>query len=399
MNTRNILITIGSLILILLLGVWVYLMIYGTPENRGDVLKNLGFQPSNQGTTITPPSASDSIGLGEIVNTIGDNQALRQLTTRPVAGYIGRSVNGTTTDHVRYVERGTSHIYEIDLSTGVESKISITTIPQITEAIFSPSGDIVALTNEQNYERRTYIATLQADQTLRTIELEPNARDIVFLDDTTVQYVVSDQMGSIGYRQNLLSETRTSVFSFNHTSIDTLWGDAGVTPVILTKPAPSLRGYMYRITGTTVTPVGRAVNGLTAFRNDNQFILTYLTSDGYVNSVFDAATAEEKVLPILTLKEKCDRNNVNAIFIWCGAPITVSSNTFVDDWYKGIERSEDHLWLINLETATAQLLINPERILGRTLDVFTLKNSALGDMIFFLNKDDYTLWQYDLLLQ
>ena len=52
---RALVITVGIVIIIIVLGVWVYLMLFGTPEKTGDVFTNLGFEISQQDTTIAPP--------------------------------------------------------------------------------------------------------------------------------------------------------------------------------------------------------------------------------------------------------------------------------------------------------------------------------------------------------
>ena len=105
------LITIGLVLIVLVLGVWLYLLFFGTPDTADEVFSDLGFDIASQPVNVVAPeipAASDTF-----VDTAGEK--LRQITTRPVAGFV--SFFSSSTDLVRYAERGTGHIYELNIST------------------------------------------------------------------------------------------------------------------------------------------------------------------------------------------------------------------------------------------------------------------------------------------
>ena len=118
---RKVLIGIGVVLIFIVLGVWVYLMIYGVPKNSDDVFANLGFGSGPIDDSLPPPITEEPTPT--ILDTeTPDPEALRQLTVRPVAG--ATIFADGDTQYIRYAERGTGHVYEINIASGNESRIS-----------------------------------------------------------------------------------------------------------------------------------------------------------------------------------------------------------------------------------------------------------------------------------
>ena len=388
---KPLIITIGIVILLLVLGVWVYLMLFGTPNEKGEVFTNLGFDLGQQSTTVTPPLNTQP--LDTLVDT-QSSEKLRQLTTRPVAGYAFAT---TTLDEqtVRYVERGTGHIYEINLETGQEEVLSRTTIPKVVEAVFSPNKNTIALTSYEGYITSVFVGTITKDQTLTGIQLEPNAKNIAFENTGELLYSVSSGGATKGYTHNLSRQTKGEQFTFNYTNLDVGWGNGLSKTYLSTKPAHNLEGFIYSTSNNILTPVIPSHYGLSAFYNNDYIIATYITGDLY-NSVAVTPTGATSPLPITTLKEKCVFNAFSSSHLWCAAPIESSDGTFVENWYKGIETSKDFLWLVSITDGSAQLYADMEELSGRMIDVKEIQINSAGDTLSFVNKLDQTLWSFDL---
>jgi hypothetical protein len=388
---RAILITTGIIIILLVLGVWVYLMLFGAPDEKGEVFTNLGFDIGQQSTTIAPPLSSQP--LDTLVDT-QSSDTLHQLTTRPIAGYTFATTT-TNEQTVRYIERGTGHMYEINLTTGQEDIISVTTIPQVVDAVFSPTKNTVALTSYEGYNTQVFIGTISRDQSLTGIDLEPNAKNISFTDTGELLYSVSKNGVTKGYRHNLETQTKTEEFSFNYTSVDVGWGGGLQDIYLATKPAHNLEGFIYKTIGNTLTPAIPAQYGLSAFYSNNYIIATYARNGAYQSTAF-ISKDDTAPLPILALKEKCTFDAFSQNHLWCAAPIEAQGETFVENWYKGIETSLDYLWLVSITDGSAQLYGDLEELSGRTIDVKQIQINPTGDTIAFTNKIDQTLWSYDL---
>ena len=386
---RALIITSGIVIIILVLGVWIYLILFGTPEKGGEIFTNLGFEISQQDTTITPPAPNQP--LDTLVDTQSEG-ALRQLTTRPIAGFAFASTsNGTA---VRYIERGTGHLYEINLTSGIETLLSGTTVPKVSEAVFSPNANTVALTSYTNNQSNIFVGTLGSNNNLTGISLQPGAENISFSMDNEVLYTISANGTTLGYRHNMDTLTQTEVFSMNYSNLDVGWGNGLETTYLATKPSQELEGFIYTVINNIVTPATFSAYGLSALFDTNYILTTFIRDGAYVSSVV-SADGIARDLPILALKEKCVFSENNANYLWCAAPIANISTSFVEDWYKGITTSNDSLWQVNIASQSAQLYATPEILTGRTIDVQNIAISSTGTLLTFTNKSDQTLWLFD----
>jgi len=389
---RPLIITIGIVVVLLVLGLWVYLLLFGAPKSSGEVFSNLGFTIAQQEVTITPPA---NIPLPTTtVDTTGE--ALRQLTTRPVAGFT--LLNTASSSVVRYIERGTGHMYEIDLSTGKEIALSRTTVPKTAEAVFNATGATVALTSHDQYQTNVFVGTLGEAINLEGIQLQPGAKNIAFASDEDVLYTVTTNGTTQGYRHNIETLSQTELFAFNYTNIDMGWGGDLAQIYLATKPAYNLEGYIYTTEGGILTPAAPSAYGLSALYSNDELITTF-TRGGTYTSVVQTKEGQQRQLPILALKEKCVFDTFTTNFIWCAAPLSTSNPQFVENWYKGITTSVDHLWLVDTQGGEAQLYANFEDLSGRTIDVSSISINNTGTALSFTNKLDHTLWLYDLTVE
>ncbi len=387
---RPLIITAGIVILLLVLGLWVYLMLFGTPDDSGEVFSNLGFELSTQPVTITPPDPTTPLPE-TTVDT--QNGQLRQLTTRPVAG--STFITHASSSGIRYVERGTGHVYEIDLDTGIETPLSRTTIPQTTEATFSPNGRTIALTAHTQYTTSVFVGEIGEEVNIEGIRLQPGAKNISFATNEDVLYTVTQNGTTEGYRHNIHTLNQSKQFSFNYANVDVAWGEGLQKTYLATKPSHDLEGYIYSTANDILTPETFSAYGLSAlFSND--FIVTTYTQDNQYTSTAVSAAGEYYNLPILSLKEKCIFDTFAPNYLWCTAPADTSSPTFVEDWYKGKLTAVDDLWLVDIADSSATLYADFTELSGRTVDVKRIDIDQNGSALSFINKLDHTLWLYDL---
>ncbi|MEZ4194898.1 MAG: hypothetical protein R3B53_00660 [Candidatus Paceibacterota bacterium] len=161
------LIIIGVVIVFILLFAWIYLLFFGTPQDPKQVFSDLGFGGEEETGIVIPPPIEEPLP-----ETPAERPKLRQLTTRPVVGFV--EVQATTTDPVTvyYAEAGTGHIYEVDPLSGNEKRISNTTIAEASYATFSPLGDYVAV--RSGHDRRANSITLGTlNKTDGSLDTEP----------------------------------------------------------------------------------------------------------------------------------------------------------------------------------------------------------------------------------
>jgi hypothetical protein len=145
---KKLLLILGVVLILLLGAAWAYVFIYGVPENAEEIFGR--FDRAGDAPVFTGDENSGDIDVGDRSDGMNEGvvSRLRQLTTRPVAGAI------FTPEGIRYVERGTGHVYQIDLVSGGERMVSGTTLQRTIRAIFSPNGNYVALTNGARNDQR-----------------------------------------------------------------------------------------------------------------------------------------------------------------------------------------------------------------------------------------------------
>lgn len=384
---RSLIITIGILIILLVLGLWIYLLVFGTPKETNEVFANLGIITKNE----------DEVAIVE-TNTLSKNETqlaldgspLQQLTTKAVAGFAATS---SSDQLIRYVERGTGHIYEINLDKGTEKQITLLTLPQTVEATFSPSANSVAFTTFKGSDRITSVGTIPEEGSeLIVTKLPPNAEQIAFKDDLIIYYTRRDNNETTGYAYNISNHSESELFTTTLTDITVFWGYGFDTIYIQTKPTQHLEGFLYKISKNILTPITEALYGLTTFIESNNMIISQVVDDEYISTW--TRTSGELKQGILMLKEKCVFTEETAKRVWCAAPLPIPNASYVENWYKGTITSEDYLWSTDLVAQNSTLIENLTESAGKIIDVFDMKISDNRTSLLFTNKIDQTLWSY-----
>jgi len=390
MNKKVTFISIGIFILLFIASVWVYLMLFGAPDDTGEVFANLGFQPTTQPSTVIPPIV-DSRPIADLVDTNGGQ--LNQLTTRPVAGFTTYQTSSTSNPLVRYGQRGTGHLFDINLVTGEEERVTITTIPEISEMIWGSDTDRVAILTQQNYSTLLQVGTV-ANNGLQTITISSNASNIEFIDDNTLAYTEEQNGTTVGYQYNLTSNMASEQFRFSFSEVDVWWQEN--PPYILTKPAANLPTFAYQVEDDTVTRALAPRVGMRGFRGENYRVVLYPENNTVTSLAIPVDGSRVESLPVAAIEEKCAFDRFLSDFLWCAIPKAGGEEDFLEDWYKGVVVSNDYLMLLDINAGSAELIANPETLAGRPLDITHMDIDQVGNNLFFLNKTDRTLWRFDL---
>ena len=380
---RPIIITIGIVIILLVLGVWVYLLLYGTPKETNEVFSNLGFEFTPQSVAVVE---ENNLNQNKFVALSGE--PLQQLTTKPVAGFTDIAIASST--YVRYVEQGTGHVYDINLETGEETIVSRTTIPKTQEATFSESGENLVITSilEQGSDSILGEIDISAEK-INSLNLPPDAENITFTKDSTVEYTLKTDSGTGHYEHDLSNQMNLlTSLPFDQTVMikneEETW--------FYNKPAMDLPGYLYKKSGSSIISTDITGFGLTALAANNSLAYNHYREDKHYTNIFSLTDSETSSGPITMLPEKCSSLTKNNTAV-CAAPATRQFN--IEDWYKGEEILNDMIWSINLTFAGATVIEDFAET-GRSIDVNKLQTSKNGDFILFRNKIDGTLWRYEI---
>lgn len=394
---KKVLIIILIIIVLVLIGVWGYLMLYGVPEELPsftDVLDNTSepVTPGNFPDPVVVPDETfdDAPQNAEIIGV------LSRLTERQVAGAVFTSENGT--ESVRYAERGTGHIYEIDAATGQEERVTITTIPRTTRVVFAPSGNRAVFTIEANgLQNESFIGTVVRDDagsnTLEQDLLVAGASNFMFdaIGDTLF-YTVSGPNGTVGYERDLKTDSETERFSIPLRDVVVIWDENRT--YAYPKPTSELSGGLYEINGNSLTRIGDDGNGLMAEVDASRIALSTTDEEG-VRSRFMAGGTETP-LAISMFPQKCDFSSVSTTTLWCAAPLTATNDSLPDEWHQGVVSFDDIFWRVSTESGEAELIFFFSEETTTPIDAVDFATNEDDTYAFFKNKNDQTLWLIDL---
>lgn len=385
---KKILITCGALIILLIIGAWLYVLVVGTPKSVEDIFAKFG----NGGDSIpVTPRDPDPRELDPTPVPV-KLPALRQLTTRPVAGAVA------TEKGVRYSERGTGHLYEINITDGKETLIGGTTIPQTVIVQFSSDGNTMAFTTEKNEVREIIVGKLtKGDGGMLGIDgvtLPLGAREIGLGTTATtsghIQYLLNTETGSSGYIYDLATKKSTSVFSIPLRDVRVLWG----SPLyVYTSPTAQEDGYAYEVKGNKLLYITASAPSLMAIPYATGLMVTKHTKTGLITE--DLGAPKYQAAGVF-FNEKCVSIPKQIASLYCATPTNeLSEGEYPDDWYKGKASFSDILWNVNIGSTTATVLSNFLAESGREIDVASIYVSADGNYIYFINKNDGALWLFD----
>ncbi|HEY4512700.1 MAG TPA: hypothetical protein VJH63_03540 [Candidatus Paceibacterota bacterium] len=397
--------------------------------------------PSGEENNFAPQDQSNTPeAIGNVSeNTDNDGiSRLRHLTTEPTAGdailvkevdVIKDRVKTKEKQYwVRYSDRATGHIFDININSPTAKKISNTTIPKIYEAIFTPDGNsLIArfLSGNNTDQIITYYITLKdrapatttektsgsviaqnnigAKQELKEtsgIYLDPDIREIALSPSgTKILLLTYAGKGS----QLILSDTsgKKPRTVLSHPLREWLVSFLGETKAVLTtKPSGSTNGYAYVLdldTGTLRKIIGE-IAGLTVLPNkNNSAYLAAGTPDGTIKLfVYFNNEDEIKMLQLATFPEKCVWSNVDNDIAYCAVPNVIPNALYPDVWYQGKVSFTDNIWKINVKSGETNLVSSLSSESGQAIDGVNLRLASDDTYLTFINKTDLTLWGLNL---
>ncbi len=389
---KKTLLIISAVLAVLIGGLLIFFLVTGgMPKNGNEVFARFGL--GGDAPTFTPePQQEEEYEYAEDPATNTSKNRLRQLTTRPVAGAL--FMDST----IRFVERGTGHIYDIDTQGGNEVLVSGTTQPRTIRAVFSPSGNHVALMSEVGGVIETILGTLgsDADSGLMLTTLPGRSTEPGFsMDGDDFYFFVPEEDGGRGYAYTMSSDKTRELFLIPLTQVRITWGDPSY---ILTTPSGKAMGQLYSITeGGQLEYVTNGGRGLMAAHHASGTLVSSLSKEGKIVTR-DSDTGKE--VPLISLiNEKCVMQGPKSAILVCGSPMSLPEGyTYPDDWYKGVVSFSDILLRVYKDDRSVGTLIlsNLEEESGQPIDILTIGTNDDGTLTYFVNKYDNSLWLFDL---
>ena len=166
-----------------------------------------------------------------------------------------------------------------------------------------------------------------------------------------------------------------------------------------TKPSGTLLGNAFLVDGTgRFSRLYGPAHGLVALASPlGKWVLVSYTRDTAMQmGLVNTATNETLLLPVATIADKCVWATDESA-LYCGIPVSPPTNgIYPDDWYQGAVSFSDRIWKIHVSGRYAQLILDFSKETDVPLDAEALAIDTAGTTLVFVNKNDGSLWSYQL---
>lgn len=425
MSRKKIIILVALALIIL--GVWVYQAYKnnqsGEPGATKSILSSLfPFGNSNTGDRDEPTigtTGSENPDT-ETPNTPTGPKRLIRLSDKVVAGatVLPPPVEGTPqysindpdgnpipiskVPIVRFAERGTGYLYDIDINGQNGKKTSGTVLSRTAEAYFGDGGETIVFRyiKDDNQSVATYLGRRVAptittsDGTVKGEFLPDNIVDITFsTDGKNILFLLPTGNGVAGISMKSDGTAKKQLFSSSFSEWLLDWTSG--TPVLTTKATALLPGQTYLIPKSGVfQKIAGGINGMTTKISPDGKSLIYNVSGGagltlHIKRLSDGSDIN---VGLQTLPEKCIWAK-NSLVFYCAASKTVTRGDYPDSWYQGVAHFNDSFWKIDASTGIMYEISNGE---GNNLDATRLSLDSTETYLVFIDKNTENLWALNM---
>ncbi len=330
------------------------------------------------------------------------DQKLRLLSREPVSGMIALESDAGTS--VRYIEKATGHIYEVELFSPNRTRISNTTIPVVYDSLWSNTGRSMLASYLAGDDRtvEVYGLILETNSTstesvVSAIKFPPNIKNFSVLGNSLF-YLQETETGSVGYTSNFDSTGRKQVLSYPIKEFISQY--VGTRTVALTtKPDNASWGYLYLLdtNNGSMRLVLRKIYGLSSLVSSDASQVIFSENNNqsamYLYSITNNTT--EGLSPS-TFPEKCVFSRKNVSVFFCSVPSNYLDGSSLVSWYKGLISMEDSIWKYDTEKDSSTVISDLYSESGAPIDVIKPILSPEERYLLFINKIDGSLWSLDL---
>ncbi len=404
---KKIIITISIIIILFLIGggiFWFYSKKTGAPGEEKGFLSFL-FPSAGEKEIKGLPGAETGLPTnGEITGKKTEEKKLTQLTSNAVSGAAAASTT------VRYIEKSTGHIYEINPDGQNRQRLSNTTILKTFESFWSPRANKVIIryfeeastVQNSSLSIKTFSAALstttQKIATTTPIQgtfLPSSITAVtVSLDEDRIFYLVPTEEKTMGITANFENKNQKNIFNSSFGEFNINWPKSD-TITLLTKPSAFSEGFFYSLnpqTGKFGKIIGE-IKGLTALLSSDGARVIYSESgnSSLETKIFNVKENKSSDFDLKTLPEKCVWSKLNKNIVFCAVSNKIPSGDYPDDWYQGLISFKDSIWQKDFSTGKTNILI--EQTDTDAINPFLNKDESY---LIFTNKENNTLWSLKL---
>lgn len=422
--SRKLKIIITIIITLVLISLVGFLFFYknNNGETGTDIIKNAlpfgGGADETSNFIPTPINTETDGSLNE--GSASSLPKIFQLHKTAIAGafpFVVKTNKGEEKTLIRYLERGVGHIFETNMDTMEETRISNVTRLKIYEAVWGNSGKnvIIRYLDDTDGETiRSFLIKLTGVTPTEKIPgegetpVQPQNTETegVFLpekiknvalssDSMNIFYLIDTGSTAFGTKYNLETGDTSRIFNSPFTEWLPQWPNENII-AFTTKASEKFPGYLYFLnlkTGDFEKILG-GIQGLTTLTNPTGDKVLYSENieNKLVLNLYTIKNKTKQEIPFVTLPEKCVWGNVKTDTIYCAVPTVIPVGSYPDGWYQGLMSFSDEIWEIDTDTLTPKLVVTPMSEAREEMDVINPILDPSGKYFFFTNKKDLSLW-------
>jgi hypothetical protein len=444
--SRKLSYTIIIILILAILGGFAYFFFYlNKPAPTGSTISGQNpFTPFGGGGVNGNGGSSANGVNGTSTSTIANNgqvyqfPKVREIWPTPIGGFIASTTASST--FVRFVDRGTGYIYDMNMASATPANISNTTVPLVYESYWNSNGmsGIFRYIKEGSDDITNFYVQLRSTATATTpaslvpsyagqgtstattsIPVQPaqllgqtpfelrgtyfpgNIISVAVSPKGNQLFTIENVSGNgVGFISNFDGSGSKQIFSTPLTQVNAFWPTAS-TLMMSTRASANSFGYLYSIKAKTggMSEVLGGLSGLSVLPNPTAQLILYsdLSSSGnLVASLYNIKTASSQDLPFVTLADKCVWSKLNPVNLFCAVPTSAPSGTYPDDWYRGTASTIDQIIEVDTDTGNIHGVSNLSQEAKTSIDAEWLALDPSERFLYFVNKKDLSLWSVDL---
>jgi hypothetical protein len=336
---------------------------------------------------------------------------LQQLTDTAVAG--ATAVHGATgTPAIRYLERQTGHVYELNPNTAERTRTSNTTVPGMHDTTWRRDADaLVARYASDEGEVRSFAARILDPSATSTNSDIGSFERVEYLEQgisaiapsptkRRAFYFHSTEDGARGVIADFTAGSKQQLLETSFSSWRVQW--PAENHIALTASASLYaNGSLYFVdtdTGAMEFVMGDKPGLMTNVSPNLEHVLYATTSRSGVHAaIYDTASGTTTPLSFAPIPEKCEWSERDPTKIFCAVPQSYPQNTeYPDAWYKGQLHFTDMIWRIDIDAESSDRVQLIADLPDRTQQAIDAVNPFFGpreQYLYFTNKRDQTLWR------
>ncbi|MFA5888733.1 MAG: hypothetical protein WC857_00665 [Candidatus Paceibacterota bacterium] len=372
----------------------------GEPGSGSSIFQN--FFPFGGNASVETPIVEEPPVTPPTINITNYTQKLRKLSTEPVAGAGVLDVKAGTI--VRYIERATGHIFETELFSPNQNRISNTTIPFVYDAVWGNKNNslVARYLKDDNQTIDTYGLLIKEVATstggvVSAIKFPENLSDVSVFGSSV--FSLEQKAGSsVGYVSNFDGSKRVQIWNSPIKELLSQYVNTK-TVALTTKPHQEVKGFLFFVdTGNAqIKTILGNILGLSTLVNDLATQVLYLDQEDTPKMfVFDTKNKSSVTVTPTTFPEKCVWSKKDRNVFYCAVPERLVDRESLTSWYRGSLSLADNLWKYDVKNNTSSMIKGLFTESGEQIDVIKPILSENEQYLIFINKRDNSLWSLDL---